>query len=257
MDIVTDIFTIMTAVVNVFLVYRVFKYTQKMSQSKLSLSPEVDSSNDENMSNQAEWKFGTAFAYREEGFPLPNSWTIPDIDRLYIKVKNRGDLPSTKIYIQMKMDIYKTEITERFTTITGIESFEHVRKLHETRDIDIKIDYMGADEERLYGIVDLHGQVREVELILIGIHSNGHTYFEGNHSDLTTIYHYKRPDLKVAWEAGDGGKSVYGHIDAWNEFERKQQEERLKRDNERYEAMEREKAEAWAAFEQEYEEYFR
>ena len=39
--------------------------------------------------------------------------------------------------------------------------------------------------------------------------------------------------------------------------ERKQQEERLKRDNERYEAMEREKAEAWAAFEQEYEEYFR
>ena len=221
-DKIDPIMTVFLAIINLVLVIKVFKFTQKMSHSKLSLSPEIDFRYDYQMNSEAEWKFGTALAYREEGFPLEDSHTHKNLETLYIRVKNRGDLPSTKIKIRMKMKVYKTEITGSFIGSEGQEHFKHKRKLHEIRDIEIKVDYMGADEEKLYGIVSLHGQVREMELVLIEISSNGYTYFKGEDKNPTVLHHYYYPYLKGAWSTKNGGKSVYGHIDAWEEFGRKQ-----------------------------------
>ena len=255
MDKVTDVFTIVAAIVNIFLVYRVFKFTQKMSHSKLSLSPELVLAEDWSKSNQTNQDFKVFFAYREEGFPLEENHGKQEI--LFIRVKNRGDLPSMKIKIQMKLHIYKTEIVDSFTLRTGEDFIVNKRKLHEIRDIDITIDYMGADEERLFDIASLYGQVREVELVLIGIHANRHTYFESSEEDYLTsptiVYHYKNPLLLSAWRSKDGGKSVYGHKEAWEEFERKRKDNaaRLQRENEYYAERERENAEFIFELEQE------
>ena len=255
-DKIDPITTFVVAIINLYLVYIVFRFTQKMSQSKLSLSPEVDLKNDVEKYSNAKVEAATMFEYREEGFPIKDKYTYEKIESLYIRVKNRGDLPSTKINIEMKLNIYKTKITGASTNAAGREILHHERELHEVRDSNIMIDYMGADEEQLYGIVGLYGQVREVELVLIGIRSNGHTYFKGNPSDPTVLYHYTYPYLKGAWDNEDGGKSVYGHIDVVVEDAKKRREyaSKFQKENAYYAAMERERAEAQAEFEQEEEE---
>lgn len=222
MDMVTDIFTILTALVNIFLVYRVFKFTQKMSQSKLSLSPEVIHESDSTSHSETITKFNTNLEYSEEGFPLRKRYTSEDRRILYIKVKNRGDLPSTKIKIQLKLKVYKTEITD-IIKHDEWEKIKHKRKLHEIVDVDINIDYMGADEEQLYRITALYGQVRELEVLLTGIHSSGHTYFKGTLSEPTIIYQYEHPNLPNAELKYDDGKALYGHSKEWEDFNERMQ----------------------------------
>lgn len=255
MDMVVPIISLVMAGINIWIAARVYKFTQKMSYSKLSLSPEPVSNEDWNKVNQANQDFKVAFAYREEGFPLEENHGKDET--LFIRVKNRGDLPSMKIKIQMKLHIYKTEIVDTLTTETGEDFFTSKKKLHDIFDINITVDYMGADEERLFDIATLYGQVREVELVLLGIHANRHTYFEASEEDYLTsptiVYHYKNPLLLSAWRSKDGGKSVYGHKEAWEEFERKRKEDapRLQRENEYYAERERENAEFIIELEQE------
>lgn len=201
---------------NLWIATRVFNFTQKMSHSKLSLSPVSDLEDNFVIKGQVDWNFRKRLTYKEVGFPL-NGDTSEEI--LYIKVKNRGDLPSTKIKIQMKLKIYKTGITSSYEDMDGTEVFEQERVFHEAHDINITIDYMGADEERLYGITTFHGQVREAELVLLMIHANGHSYFKGNQDDPTIIYQYMYPDFDDAYFNEDGGKSVYGHAEVWEEYE--------------------------------------
>lgn len=255
MDMVVPVISLIMAGINIWIATRVFNFTQKMSHSKLSLSPELILDEDWSKLNQTNQDFRLSLAYIEEGFPTGDSNTKNET--LFIRVKNRGDLPSMKINIQLKMHVYKTEIFESLPLSTGESFFKNKRKLHKIRDINITIDYMGADEERLLAITSLYGQVREVELVLIGIHANKHTYFEASMEDYlsnpTIIYHYKHPLLLSAWRAEDGGKSVYGHIEAWEEFNRKRKDEasRLQLENEAYAERERENAEFIIELEQE------
>ncbi|MCT4776349.1 MULTISPECIES: hypothetical protein [Exiguobacterium] len=239
--------TFALAFFNLILVFIVFRFTQKMSQSKLSLSPEVDLNNDEIKYKDANLDFETAFEYREDGFPVRKSPLRFNQENLYIRVKNRGELPSTKVKIQMKLKIYKTIITASLISKEGRKFLTGERKLHEIQNIDITIDYMGADEERLYSIVSLYGQVREVELVLTKIRSNGHTYFKGKSYNPTIIYHYTYPYLKNVWGEEDSRESVYGPIGSGEETEkmRKKDERYIKMQNEWYDFKQREYEEEW------------
>lgn len=231
MDVVVNFFdkfnpvtTFFLALFNLILVFIVFRFTQKTSQSKLSISPQTLNVLEEIQNGRTEiqedWSFGVGFQFREEGFPLPDKFT--NEETLLIKVKNRGDLPSTKIKIKLKLKVYKTKLKYDSSDTKINYFYGQRRKFHRTYKITINIPYMGADEERLFGIASLYGQIREGELILIGIRANGHNYFrESLFSKLfesTIIHHYIHPDLRSAWELEDAGASLYGHKKIWEEF---------------------------------------
>lgn len=229
--------TAFLAALNLILVFIVFRFTRKMSQSKLSVSPETAYSTrirlDEMMNHHPDLKHDKEYfkeiQFKEEGFPLTNQQSLSET--LFLRVKNRGDLPSTNIKIQLSFKIYKTKIKYDKRDSNDLNIRSQNRKKHKTIIYNINIPYMGADEERLYDLFELHGQFRETELILLKIKANGHVYFREKIMSYlfnpTIINHYKHPLLDSLGDLDDG-KMFLGHKQMWEnlrETERLEAEE--------------------------------
>lgn len=166
---------------------QVFRFNKRMSQSKMSISPLLEKGDD----------FTLAFSGNDfkadKSYLLEDLKWIDDIDNknrlpkkplnrpepmktLGVKIKNSGDLPSTNIKVDLVFKAYGTsEIYpkdgEEFKTLIP-------RELFTERTVNIRIPYMGADEERTYEICALHGQFREAELHLLKIRANGFDYIK-------------------------------------------------------------------------------
>lgn len=258
--------TAILAGLNLVLVMYVFRFTKKMSQSKLSISPDVvysaeirlDEISDVKTDLSHDKEFFKEIEFKEEGFPLTNQRTLAET--LFLKVKNRGDLPSTNIKIELSLKIYKTKIKYNKNDPDDLDILSQKRKKHVTEMYTINIPYMGADEERLYDLFELYGQFRESELILLKIKANGHVYFREKirnyFSNPTIINHYKHPKLDRLGDVNDA-RMVYGHRGLWRELEtieRLEEEQQRQEERARLEAAERERVESLAEAEREEEE---
>lgn len=97
---------------------------------------------------------------------------------LAVKLKNNGDLPSTNVHVKLLLkmygskNIYPKEGVDKSTLID--------REFFEQEEVNIRIPYIGADEEISYKILVQKGQFRETELFLISIKANGFTYVKNS-----------------------------------------------------------------------------
>ena len=207
---------------NLWLVWLVFRFNKKMSQSKLSVSPEVillngtpQNTNGKYVNLDTTYFINTPF--EGEGFPLGYNNASPE--KVYLKIQNRGDLPSTRVSIILSAKFFKTEITYDKKDANGIAIKKQKRKLHQEEKIAINIEYMGADEERYYLLFNLLGEFRESELTLNSIKANGHTYFkEGwlhRFTKPTNIHRYSHPGLTPQASDTNDLYAVYGHKHMW------------------------------------------
>lgn len=206
---------------NLLLVWLVFRFNRKMSQSKLSVSPEVIRLKDSPKNKDGQFvtldsKYFIDTPFEGEGIPIGGHDALPD--KVYLKIQNRGDLPSTRVSIILSAKFFKTQITYDPTDTYGISIKKQKRKIHQKNKIVINIEYMGADEERYYELFNLVGEFRESELTLKSIKANGHTYFkEGwlhRFTKPTIIHIYSHPGLNHASDTQDLN-AVYGHKHMW------------------------------------------
>ncbi len=222
--------TAFLALFNLILVFIVFRFTRKMSQSKLSISPEsrnlfLAEDDFEKLNEEVENKiriphYAKHFEFEGEGFPIPIFDLVYNPQMISIRVKNRGDLPSTNINIVLKLKIYKSKITYDNQELEFLDVIDAKRELQITEKYHIKIPYMGADEERVYELFDVHGQIREAELILEKIKANGHTYYKQGLITRwfrpTIINHYEHPYINHLGDNNDYMKLI-GHKELWKE----------------------------------------
>lgn len=227
-DKIDPIMTAGLAGLNLYLVFTVFRFTKKMSQSKLSISPNLirkftPPANVVDNYQKRDQEFFKVFDLKEfdgEGFPYISERTKPEV--LYLKVNNRGDLPSTNIKIELNLKIYKTKIKYDKRYPDRLDILSQSKKRHSNKKFIVTIPYMGADEERLYDLCEIYGQFREVELVLIKIKANGHTYFKEKVLNYllspTIIFHYKHPDFENAKDT-ESKRKMYGHKTTWGTFD--------------------------------------
>ncbi|MGF0348250.1 hypothetical protein ACQR3P_31905 [Rhodococcus sp. IEGM1300] len=216
---------------NVYLVFTVYRYTKKMSQSKISISPEsrlsvlsvLEQKQIEQEVEKAE-RDTNYFVYfydvQGEGFPIDVFDKPVPSKTMSIRVKNRGDMPSIDIKISLKLKIYKTENTYDDKDPYLLDIVESKRKLHKEHNYDIIVPYMGADEERVYELFEVTSHFREFELLLEKIESNGFEYFKektgGSRVNPTVVRHYTHPKLYLLGDSQDM-REVYGHKALWEE----------------------------------------
>ncbi|TCI32752.1 hypothetical protein EVJ29_15175 [Exiguobacterium sp. SH4S7] len=225
------VLTIVLAGLNIWIVYRVYKFTQKMSQSKLSLSPEFTATVFERLKRDDKLDYDEEFYidldFIGEGFPLENCHHGEET--LSIKLKNRGDLPSTDIKILLELKVYKTQIEYDPQNLDSLDVIGEKKELHTTKEFVITKGYMGADEEHLFKLVGIYGQFRESELILKEIKANGHVYFKektlNGSPKQAVIHHYKHPSLNISTGNSQKEASFYGHRLLWEESENLKREE--------------------------------
>lgn len=93
-----------------------------------------------------------------------------------VNIKNKGDLPSTNIKVELLFTTFGTVNFYPKDTITNLLP----REIFSQHKISIKIPYIGADEEMRFQICKLHGQFRETELHLVKLRANGFTYIKPN-----------------------------------------------------------------------------
>ncbi|TCI50307.1 hypothetical protein EVJ24_14965 [Exiguobacterium sp. SH1S21] len=227
--------TVALAVLNLVLVMYVFRFTKKMSQSKLSISTESrnvmltsdgwDKLNKEYEANLRSAHYRKNLNFKGEGFPIPVSELNLNPKVFSIRVKNRGDLPSTNIKIVLTLKIYKTQITYDGREKPLLDVIDSQRELHATKRYNISIPYIGADEERVYELFEIHGQIREAELILDKIQANGHKYFNrvrrNRWFNPTIINHYEHPYMNQFGDNHDN-MILIGHRSLWKEVEDKE-----------------------------------
>lgn len=97
---------------------------------------------------------------------------------LGIKLKNNGDLPSTNVHVKLLFKMYGSK---NFYPKDSIEIDTFIdRELFADKEINIRIPYIGANEEIVYKIFEPKGQFRETELILLSIKANGFTYIKNS-----------------------------------------------------------------------------
>lgn len=233
-NVVVPLLTLVLAGLNILLLARVFKFDQKMSQSKLSLSPLTIPSMFLRMESgsgleKMKLEINKKFYFQEnkelnseftgEGFPVEDfRKEQEERENLVIKVKNRGDLPSTNIKISLELAIYKTKIHYDSKDPDGIDILKECRELHTTKAFTIIEPYMGADEERYYALIELYDQFRESELILKSIEANGHVYFKAKRRILSsspTIIHYHRHSKLDNLSDVQDSRDLYGHKNLW------------------------------------------
>lgn len=217
--------------INVFLVIAVYRYTKKMSQSKISISPESRPSllnvhekkqmDKEIEKAERDINYYASFPdVKGEGFPIDILDTPKPSQTMSIRVKNRGDMPSTNIKIALKLKIYKTENKYDDKAPDLLDIVESKRKLHIEHNYDITVPYMGADEERVYELFEITSHFREFELLLEKIEANGFEYFkqktEGSVVNPTIVRHYIHPKLYMLGDTQDM-REVYGHKALWEE----------------------------------------
>ena len=227
--------TLTLALFNVVLVFSVFWFTRKMSQSKISIdideipsglvmfrNKEMKESGKEMIHNRTVFK---GIDFYGEGFPRKE--THDSSDTIYLRVKNNGELPSIKIRIKLKVKIYKTKMKYKYNQENKLSISSQARKKHSTHNFNIKIPYMGVNEEKIYDLFEFYGQFREVEIILVKIKSNRHSYFrEGIIEKIfrpAIIKLYQNPKLHEVTYKNETEKDVkfrnqvYGHKDLWED----------------------------------------
>ncbi|MCK2159074.1 hypothetical protein [Exiguobacterium sp. 17-1] len=200
----SGVISALVALSNFIMVFVVFKFNRKMSQSKLTISP----------------GFKTQDSLVEEGFDLDKTFKISLLDRidavkglpmkkvlpnpirynknsqfLYVTLKNKGELASGNAQVTLIFRGYgskvKGEINEEFydehlyfllpsTAQSYMKGSVEKRKLFLEKKIVVTVPYIGTDEEKHFELARLNDQFRETELILIKIKANGHTYFKQN-----------------------------------------------------------------------------
>lgn len=237
--------TFALALFNFVFVVLVFRFNKKMSQSKLSISVDSIKSNTLIVFNGIDHESGISheklykrkLLFKEEGFPIPGE--VKNADTIFLKVTNRGDLPSTNIKISLELRVYKTKntyIKEKDAETLDVSKEKRERYITgENEKININIDYMGADEERRFDLFEIHGQIRELEIILLKIKANGHTYFKNNFVrrwySPTMISYYKHPELSML-DNHDDPEMILGSKKMWNIYiaqEKQLEEEERKR----------------------------
>lgn len=184
------------------MVFVIFNFNRKMSQSKLTVS---SSSKTTHLieSGELDTNFKLSLLQRIEAVQgLPKTRILPDPIRynresktLYVTLKNKGELASRNAQVTLLFRGYGTkvkgEVNEDFfdehvyfmlpsSSQSKIRTSPEKRKLFLEKKIVINVPYIGSDEEKKFEITKLNEQFREVELILIKIKANGHTYFKQN-----------------------------------------------------------------------------
>lgn len=198
----SSVISAVVALTNLFFVGAVFKFNRRMSQSKLSLFPLVINKKPIPMSkslpeqerikadkdhNQLISNLRTTYFLKEysnikshPGLPVMES-PINFFEQEYIlgvKLKNNGDLPSTNVHVKLLFKMYGSKNVYPKDSI-GIDTFID-RELFADEEINIRIPYIGANEEIVYKIFEPKGQFRETELILLSIKANGFTYIKNS-----------------------------------------------------------------------------
>lgn len=114
----------------------------------------------------------------EPRFGLPNQILRQEeaVKVQIVNIKNKGDLPSTNIKLDLVFTTFGTVNFYPKDTIAKLLP----RELFSQHKISIKIPYIGADEEMKFQICKLHGQFRETELHLVKLKANGFTYIKPN-----------------------------------------------------------------------------
>ena len=220
--------TLFLAVINIVLVFSVFWFTRKMSQSKISVDVNSVSSTlimfrNRKIKDSGEGILHDKKVYKRlhfsgEGFPRKEAQTISNT--IFLKVKNSGELPSTKIKIKLKVKVYKTKMEYKLTEENTSSILEQKRKIHSTHNFKIKIPYMGVNEEQFYDLFDYNGQFREVEIVLVKIKANNHVYFKEGIFDKifspAIIKNYIHPKFEERLDE-ESENQLYGHKDLWSD----------------------------------------
>lgn len=222
---------------------QVFKFNRRMSQSKLSVVPSLKShflhrssmlrsqeDIEEEMQNHRNWQDNLDATYylNELNFDnMPSRIGLPTLEEgtlgilanesiktLSVIVKNTGDLPSTNVRIKL---LFKTYGTKNFYPKSPLPKEIIERELFSEHEILIPVAYIGANDQREFSILHLHGQFRETELILLSIKSNGFTYVKNNpfknffRTDSEIILnHYEMERLKAEKITEDSLRVIYG-----------------------------------------------
>lgn len=177
------------ALTNLYFVSQVFKFNKRMSHSKISISQDFF------MDDEFE-------VFTKDG---PVKSKVNEVDKTYlldqltnieprfglpgqilrqkesmkvqiVNIKNKGDLPSTNVKVELLFTTFGTVNFYPKDTITTLLP----RELFSQHKISIKIPYIGANEEMRFQICKLHGQFRETELHLVKLRANGFTYIKQN-----------------------------------------------------------------------------
>lgn len=200
----SGVISALVAISNFFMVFVIFNFNRKMSQSKLTVtssSKTIDLIKSEELDLDTNFKL--SLLQRIEAVQgLPSRRILPDPVKynresktLYITLKNKGELASRNAQVTLLFRGYGTkikgEIDEEFfdehmyfilpsSSQSKIRNSPEKRKLFIEKKIVVNVPYIGADEEKNFEITRLNEQFREAELILIKIKANGHTYFKQN-----------------------------------------------------------------------------
>ncbi|MDT0174431.1 hypothetical protein [Exiguobacterium sp. BRG2] len=165
-----------------------------MSQSKLSISPSFERgdaftrslarsarNNQESRNLDDTTYFLENLRYVEPRFGLPTFSLngAEPVKTLSVILKNNGDMPSTNIEVDL---VFKAYGTVNFYPRDG-EVFEKLlpREVFFEEKINIRVPYIGGNEERKYDICSLNGQFRETELHLLKIRANSFDYIKPNY----------------------------------------------------------------------------
>lgn len=223
----SSLFSTILAVTNLYLVYLVFRFERRTSQSKVSVSPLILETRPFNtafkipidekelilkefykIKNQLDNSYFLSELTRieaQEGLPSDSLKHFETTKILGIAVKNNGDTPSSNVRIKLKFNMYGSENFYPREDI-NLDTFID-RSFFKDKEINIVLPYMGANEERFYKIFELKAQFRETELILLGVDANGFSYVKTNllknffnpNSEII-LNHYKHPILDLLQE---------------------------------------------------------
>lgn len=209
-----NVFSVVVAITNLFLVRAVFNFEKRKDQPKVSVTPKFEVDREviaalfgKSTGGNTEDSIETVKDYylrdlipehivQERGLPSLDLIKVDYSDYgtrgisdkelnkinsskiLGIYLKNHGNFPSSNIQVKMLFRTYGTAIP--YPIENNIYKKMLPRELHNEYVIDIDTNFMNGDEERYFPICELHGQFREAELILLEIKANGFDYMNMN-----------------------------------------------------------------------------
>ncbi|NGY94043.1 hypothetical protein F3K44_32835 [Bacillus megaterium] len=173
-DLIFDSITAITAIINIFLVYYVFKLTRQDLNPKLY----VESFIEKDYEKAKDFDFTTEARlydqlslddFRKKGFPEETHSNYTWI----LTIKNNGDLPATKVEIDYCITIQKAEIE------TGIDEsdIKNVKFIdYKTVSDKQKYDYIPPNGEIKINLLDLHGRYPYAYLKIAKLKSKERTF---------------------------------------------------------------------------------
>lgn len=248
LDLLTNyasLISVIIAVTNLYIVIEVFKFNRQTSQSKLSITPSLKpkllypisikmdpKKADETREEHRKWvnDLDKSYHLTKVDYP-PNAPGLPMLEEkkvehgtvaksienlkvLSVSIKNMGDLASTNVHVKLLLKAYGTK---NFYPSNMLSKELIDRELFSKHEMNIRIPYMGANEERIFSICNLYGQFRETELSLLSIKSNGFTYIKNSilknfffpNSEII-LNHYKMDQLNQSSITEKDMKIIYG-----------------------------------------------